>query len=138
MSSFKYYVLNHPGSKMQEVFAQTGPPDYRAFKAALKRQMEPIFLVVKGEIAGSKAERKRGVWAYSDNKRLIYFTCPWCGAVQTTDRRHLGGNNYDSIWCGYAGDGMEKVPGCNRHLMLFYVKDPADPRLVYLEGDKKE
>lgn len=129
---YRYYVFTHQRSKMPEVIArrkeeheEDAPRDH--LKACLKSQMEPTFLIVKDEIDPDKKKRKRGVWAHGRGS-TIYFTCPWCGAIQTTGRAYADTNNYDSVWCGY-GD----QPGCQRHLMNLYVKDPNDPKLVYMD-----
>lgn len=137
MNRIKYYVFKHKGSGASEVLMQCEEEgddkrDMAYLKLMLGHQYEPTFLIVKGEIDPDKKKRKPGVWQYGKGS-VVYFTCPWCGRIQTTGRSHVGEDIYESIWCGY---GVQ--PGCHRHLMNLYIKDLADPRLVYLEGNKKE
>jgi len=82
---------------------------------------EPYHILVEDTI---EKPVKRGVWQYSGKGNTIYFTCPWCGAVGTTEllTGSLVSFHGQSLWCKHPIEDRAKTQGCGRHLTLTFRK----------------
>lgn len=82
---------------------------------------DPAFILLEKPISRGK----KGLWQYCDDYKKtgkLYFTCPWCAAVQMIHRGAIveeeegtslicsDGELYQSIWC--------RNSSCKRHLWI--------------------
>ena len=121
--NYKRYFTIHERTGVLYTYISPMPTFEEAEKWAETHLCEPNHIMVQGEIDDDIKKRKRGVWQYSDDKRLIYFSCPWCGAIGMTGLvSYVGSKCAESIFCGYPRSYREetKVKGCGRHLTLSY------------------
>ena len=123
---YKRHFLIHKPTGILHTFLTNDDLESDPEKWAEGRLGEPNHIMVQGEIESDLKTRKRGVWMYSDNRKKIYFTCPWCGVVGMTDWIGIVGTQHaESIFCGNYGIGIRLSgnligKGCGRHLTLSY------------------
>ena len=67
------------------------------------------FLCKKG-ILETGSHRKRGIWQMGDSGMSVFFSCPWCGGVNSIRTSLVDRDYASSIWCIKAG--------CGRHLFV--------------------
>lgn len=87
----------------------------------VKHSCEPYHIVVEGEIASKKTERKPGVWQFDEGRTEIFFTCPWCRAIGRTETRYIDVPNAESLWCR----------PCGRHLTLFFRSNGNEQKYFF-------
>jgi len=131
----KWIVRAHKPTGVLYGFFVLGDYD---FELSIARQIQFIeefgggamHILIEGKIASGRASRKRGIWQRDpDDPKVIHFTCPWCGAIGTSEASWIGRSYVESIFC------LKKNGGCDRHLSLFYWKkgdedkDPMEFRI---------
>lgn len=108
------FCIHRPTGVLQMRYLRDGKDMYP--------QGEPMHVLVEGEIEADREKRKHGVWAASDDPHVIYFTCPWCGTIGTSDAQLVNSGASDSVVCGSSGHAIQRIQprSCMRHLTLFY------------------
>ena len=112
LSAYTRYFSIHKRTGVLETYVvASGKTRKEAEEYMARYGGEPQHVLFPGEIDSDSKTRKRGVWQYADNQTQLYFTCPWCGKILTTNRfLAVVRGALDSIWCS----------GCARHLSPIY------------------
>lgn len=125
----KLMFVKHSPTGVLHVAAVYEKPTPAELETAGNAYGEPKHVLRKGKISAKR--RRRGIWQYDpDNRKWIYFTCPWCGAIGRTTSSNVKRNCHESIFCGRTSPSSEcydeekRVKGCGRHLSLYYLDKP--------------
>lgn len=112
MDGYKSIIKKHPPTGVLFHFYMLPTASEKDIEYMTNYGGEPNHIILQGRIAKDKKHRRKGIWQQDkDDSKQIFFTCPWCCKIGTSESFRVG-RTADSVWCKH----------CLRHLTLSYRK----------------